>query len=99
MRLSKYVAEQDRAAENNICGILVATRPERAESVGAALAELPGVEVHHATEDGRLIVTVEDTEAGWAGQTITRFYEIEGVISAALVYHHSEAGDLEESFS
>lgn len=96
MRLGKFVGEQERAAENNICGVLVAAKPGMADKVEAALAAMPGVEVHHVTPDGRMIVTVEDSDAGWAGQAITRFHEIEGVMSVALAYHHSEPGNLEE---
>jgi len=91
MRLANFVAAEhakDHGRAENLCGVLVHFRPERREAIGCALAALPGVEVHHATDDGRMVVTVEDAGAEWAGATITRFNEIEGVLNVALVYHH-----------
>jgi nitrate reductase NapD len=54
------------------------------------LAELPGTEIHQSAPDGRIVVTVEDVPGKWAGNTLTDINNIEGVLSAALVYHHRE---------
>ncbi|HXK29251.1 MAG TPA: chaperone NapD, partial [Candidatus Binatia bacterium] len=43
----------------NISSLLIHAQPQRAEHVRAQLEQLPGVEVHAVTEEGRLIVTVE----------------------------------------
>lgn len=74
----------------NICGVLVHVRPGWLERVCTAMATLPGVEVHHATGDHRLIVTVEEAEEARAGETLVALHRIEGVLSAGLVYHHAE---------
>jgi periplasmic nitrate reductase NapD len=76
--------------EFNICGVLVQARPERQLDVEAALAELPGVEIHQKAQDGRLIVTVEDTDQVWASETLANVHKIKGVIAASLVYHHRD---------
>ncbi len=95
-RIGRFVdAEHDRAAqggvaENNICGVLVHARPEQAGAVRAALAAMPGVEIHHAEPDGRMVVTIEDAPGRWAGATLTSFQDVPGLVSAILVYHHSE---------
>ncbi|MEW5728750.1 MAG: chaperone NapD [Pseudomonadota bacterium] len=97
MRVNSFV-EKEKARPHteveNVCGVLVHARPEQRDAVRLALESLPGVEVHVATEDGRLVVTVEDADGQWAGATISRFNDISGVLSVALVYHHFDS-DLE----
>lgn len=74
----------------NIAGVLVHSRPELAESVGRALDALPGVEVHRRSPDGRLVVTIEDRDEQSAGDSLLAMHRLDGVLSAALVYHHFE---------
>ncbi len=74
----------------NICGVLVHADPDRVDDVAAALARLPGVELHGRGEAGRLIVTVEDTAAGAASDGLAQIHARPGIVSAALVYHHFE---------
>jgi nitrate reductase NapD len=76
--------------EYNVCGVLVHTRPGNAAVVSGRLAALPGVEVHAATEEGRLVVTVEDTPERLAIDTITEIVQTEGVINASLVYQYTD---------
>ena len=102
MRIGKFVDQQNRLfgeEGTNICGVLMHARPDRLAEVKAGLAALAGVELHQESPDGRLILTVEDTEDEWAGQIITRLPTIGGVLSTSLIYHHCEAGNLEEEFS
>ncbi|MBI2236038.1 MAG: chaperone NapD [Magnetospirillum sp.] len=97
MRLSNFVEkEQTRPHElvENICGVLVYVRPELRDTVRDTLAAMPGVEVHQVTDQGKMVVTVEDADGHWAGATITSFNDVEGVMSFALVYHHFDS-DLE----
>ncbi|MEW6690749.1 MAG: chaperone NapD, partial [Pseudomonadota bacterium] len=44
----------------NISGVVLRARPENVAAVRESLAALPGVEVHAASEDGRIVVTLED---------------------------------------
>lgn len=73
----------------NVSGVLVLARSRRLRAVERALSALPGVEVHAATADGRLVVTVEEPDHE-VGRTILRIQELDGVLSAALVYQQSE---------
>jgi nitrate reductase NapD len=82
--------------EYNVCGVLVHTRPSEVEVVMRRLVGLPGVEVHAATEEGRLVVTVEDTDACLAIDTITDVFQIPGVINASLVYQYTDEEDLQQ---
>ncbi|MDP6567793.1 MAG: chaperone NapD [Alphaproteobacteria bacterium] len=74
----------------NICGVLVHARPEQVDAVRQRVETLPGTEVHTITDDGRLVVTVEEDETTNAGDTVLALHRLEGVLNASLVYHHFE---------
>lgn len=75
----------------NISSAVVHARPGHAEAVRGLLGELPGVEVHVETPEGKFIVTLEsDTDADTIA-TYERVSTLDGVMSAAMVYHHSES--------
>ncbi len=73
----------------NVAGVLVHATPAKLVELRRALAALPGVELHAATDDGRLVLTVEDAAVS-AGDTVLALHRLDGVLSAALVYHHFE---------
>ena len=81
-------------APHNICGVLVHTRPGEVVDVKGRLAAMPGVEVHAATEEGRVVVVVEDTAERLAIDTITDIFRTAGVINASLVYQYTDDEDL-----
>ena len=74
----------------NIVGVLVYARPQLAARVRSQLAELPGVELHGDSADGRMVVTIEEVEERALGDTILQLNNLTGVLSAAMVYHHCE---------
>lgn len=71
-------------------GLLIHANPAKTRDVGQRLSALPGVEIHQATEDSRFIVTVEDVAGSDPGDTVLEIHRMEGVLAAALVFHHSE---------
>lgn len=73
-----------------VCGVLVHTRTEMLNSVRSALLSYSGVEVHQVTADGRLVVTVEGDNASKVGDTVMKLHNLDGVLSAAMVYQHCE---------
>ncbi len=77
----------------NVCGLLAHVAKGKMESVRAALDELDGVDVHAETEDGRLVVTIEDTEECLAADMITNVDRVPGVMNSSLVYHQFESQD------
>ncbi|HYG88424.1 MAG TPA: chaperone NapD [Azospirillum sp.] len=101
MRLTRFYETEavHPPAGHNVCGVLVHAVPERLEAARRGLLALPGVEIHHETADGRLVVTVEDADGVQAALTLSKFHGIEGVASAALVYHHCETDDVSEEMS
>ncbi len=74
----------------NICGVLVHAMPSRADQVCEALAALDGVEVHQVAKGARIVLTLEDTPTSMAVDQLASIHRINGVVAAALVYHHFE---------
>jgi nitrate reductase NapD len=81
----------------NISGIVLRTRPEHSGEVQATLAALPGVEVHAATGDGRLVLTLEDAGTASAADTFVRLHDIRGVMSVAMIYQYSDEPGTQEA--
>ena len=78
----------------SISSLVVHVRPYRARAVRDRLADLDGVEIHAATADGRLIVTVDQPDEPTATETLTAIDHMDGVLSAALVYSYFEDDSL-----
>ena len=74
----------------NICGCLVHASTDKAEAVRSGVEAFEGVEIHGASEDGRLVVVVEDTQTQTAADQIMAMHQIPGVISITITYHHFE---------
>ena len=74
----------------NVIGVLVMTVPEHEDEVVARLAEMPGVEIHAATGDGRLVVTATDEDTALASDNLMAMQLMPHVIGASLVYHAFE---------
>ncbi len=74
----------------NISGVLVHAYPEHVDSVGQSLAELEGVEVHGNSNDGKIVVTVEQNNANHMSDILNNMQTIPGVLSASMVYHQFE---------
>ena len=79
----------------NISGVLVHTQPDLSASISQDLTSLDGVEVH-ANDNGRLVVTVEDDTTHSMADRVTEIQLMNGVLSAAVIYHHNEALEDEE---
>ncbi len=74
----------------NVIGVLVMTVPEHEDEVVARLAEMPGVEIHASTGDGRLVVTATDEDTALASDNLMAMQLMPHVIDASLVYHAYE---------
>ena len=96
------------AEEFHISSLLVQGRNEALPAIAARIAELPGAEVHGEAAQGmsqgmsqgrmrgKMIVTLEtDSETETLAQ-INRIQDIEGVITASLVFHQVEEADESE---
>lgn len=74
----------------NISGIVVHASPDNIDTIRTQLEQIPGVEVHAASAEGKMVVTIEkpgDRETTDIFEEISR---IPGILSTAMVYHHFE---------
>lgn len=74
----------------NICSVIVHVNPEKAIQVQSTIEEVSGAEVHGGVDEGKLIVTVEETDDSVMADAITGFANIDGVLSTSMIYHHYE---------
>ena len=74
----------------NISGVVVRTWPDRMNTVQQTLSRLDGVEVHGASEDGRLVVTVESQGERETADLLVSMQTLPGVLSASMIYHQFE---------
>ena len=81
----------------NISSIIVHAKPARLSSVRGSLEQIPGVEVHAATDDGKLVVTIETDTDGETAGTFDRINTMDGVMSAAMVFHQFESDPQKEA--
>ena len=78
----------------NISGVVVHARPRYIKAVSSQLNTMPGVEIHAASDDGRMVVTIENDTATMI-ETMNSFHSIKGVVSASLIYQHFDDFELE----
>ena len=74
----------------NISSIVVQTHPQNAAVLQEKLAGLSGVEVHAVKEDGRIVITVEDTLDNAPADTLMNVQNMQGVLSALLIYNYCD---------
>jgi periplasmic nitrate reductase NapD len=79
--------------ELHVAGVLVQLVPACVESVARTIAMLPGADVHARSPDGKLVVTLETQDPAGIMTHLNHIREIRGVLSALLVYEHSEPLD------
>lgn len=96
MRTQRFELEQNQTipqAQNNqgqyhVCGIIVNVAIDKLLSAKTLLTQMDGCEIHHETDKGQLVVTVEDHENILSYEQIKNIQNIEGVLSVDLVSHH-----------
>lgn len=74
----------------NISSIVVHTYSQERKEMQEKLADLPGVDVHATMDDGRIIITVEDTPESVPSDILMEVQNMKGVLSAAMVYNYSD---------
>lgn len=75
----------------NVSSLIVNARDGHATVVQTLLAQQPGVEIHAASPEGKLIVTIETESDRETVDAFERIAKTEGVLSAAMVYHQIES--------
>lgn len=82
-----------------VTGVLVCAMPGRIEKVQSQLMVLPGIEIHATSPEGRMVVTVEGDDERTTGESVRRIYDVEGILSASIVYNHVENNSAEQESS
>lgn len=80
----------------NISSAAVYAESIRVDAVRAFLATLPGVQVHAATPDGKLVITIEADNDRDAAATYEAIERAPGVLSMALVFQQTESNPDQE---
>jgi nitrate reductase NapD len=80
------------APEVHVSSLVVHVRPERAAPVCEALVSMPGVEIH-AESSGKIVLTLETSTEDDIVTRLTEISLLDGVMSAALVFHHFEPAE------
>ena len=74
----------------SLVSLVLRIRPETRSSAEAALQALPGVECHHMSLEGRLVVTVEDVPGAAMPETLIAIHRVPEVLAATLAYESSD---------
>lgn len=75
----------------NISSAIVHARPGHSPAVRQKLEAMDGVEVHIESPDGRLIVSLEAADDAAVIRTYEMIGQLDGVLSAAMVYNQTES--------
>ena len=81
----------------NISSVIVHAKPTEFLSVRGNLEQIPGVEIHAATDDGKFVITIETETDGETASTFDRINVMDGVMSAAMVFHQYESDPHKEA--
>jgi nitrate reductase NapD len=85
--------------EFHVSSLIVHGAPELLPTISAAIAILPGAEVHASDGTGKLVVTLETVSEAEISMRVDAIRALEGVFAASLVYHQVEDADPEEAES
>ncbi len=75
----------------NISSAIVHAAPGRVAQVESGIATLAGVEIHAISPEGKFIVTIETADDSSNVATYEHLGRLDGVLSAAMVFHQTEA--------
>ncbi|MDP2751157.1 MAG: chaperone NapD [Rhodocyclaceae bacterium] len=75
----------------NISSAIVHARPGTAGSVESILSGISGVEVHAASEEGKIVVTIESDDDHGTTDIFDFISKMDDVLSASMVYHQNES--------
>lgn len=81
----------------NISSVILRALPEQLPGVRDSLAAIPGIEIHADGGDGRLVLTIEDGTGSAPSDIFLKLHQLDGVISASLVYQYCDDGLPQES--
>ena len=75
----------------NIVSLVLRIHPETRAEAEAALLAFPGVECHGMSDDGKLVVTVEDADGAAMSDTLIAIHRIPDVLATTLAFEAADA--------
>ena len=85
--------------EFHVSSLIVHGAPELLPAISAAIAILPGAEVHASDGIGKLVVTLETVNEAGISKRVDAIRALDGVFAASLVYHEVEDAGPEQAES
>lgn len=79
----------DAQPRYHISSAVIATIPERQDTVLAALSRMDNVEVY-GHQHGKIVVVIEGTSTGMLGECLSHISTFDGVVAANMVFEHVE---------
>ena len=73
----------------NIASLVLRIYPAQRAVAESALTALPGVECHGMSDDGKLIVTVEETAESSVSDTLIAVHSVPYVLAVTLAYENN----------
>lgn len=80
---------------NSLVSLVVRAKPERMASLKLAIEAIPAAEVHAMTDDGRMVVTLEDCPDISTADALVRVQQLDHVICVTLAYEHCEPAQIQ----
>jgi nitrate reductase NapD len=74
----------------NISSAILYVAPARLEEACARLGVMPGVEIHACSDEGKVVVTLEEDDTQAAAERYVALHGLPGVASVAMVYQYSD---------
>lgn len=74
----------------NISSVIVIPHPAQVAAVRERLGEVAGIEIHGQSPEGKLVVTIEAADEGELSRRYEFIGQLDGVLSASMVFHQSE---------
>lgn len=81
----------------NISSAIVYARPGTDSSVREQLPGIAGVEVHAASEDGKIVITIEADNDRCAVETYEAIARMDDVLNIAMIFQQTETHPDQES--
>ncbi|MES2877451.1 MAG: chaperone NapD [Pseudomonadota bacterium] len=75
----------------NISSAIVYAKPDQDQALRMLLSQVPGVEVHVSTDDGKMIITIESENDRSAVDTYEAIERMDGVLSVAMIFQQTES--------
>lgn len=74
----------------DIVGLIVRTLPANEQAITPRLLAIAGLEIHHSTSHGRLIVTIEQSTHRQMKSALDALETVEHLLSTSMVYQYSD---------